>query len=144
MISNICTCGHKKEDHINGVGECKECDLQAGYGGNDNCSKYSEYISKPPVKLKTLEDRFNELEEEKIQDDKGITMKKLLVIEKIITLCSQCAYYHYGYADDTPAVSVCVLSNKKYWHSNNQIYIFKSVKNWDGENIPEWCELPSI
>ena len=63
MANEKCWCGHSKEDHKDGTGECKECDLQAGYGGNDSCSHYHPKPKNPePIKTKSLEERVTELE----------------------------------------------------------------------------------
>jgi len=52
----------KQQDHINGVGECKECDLQASYGSNDYCPCFRPKKIKPPSAEKTLEERISSLE----------------------------------------------------------------------------------
>jgi hypothetical protein len=59
-----CFCGHEQSEHVNGTGQCKACDLNAGYGGNDSCSHFS--LAKPPAppKVRTVEDRLADLENE--------------------------------------------------------------------------------
>jgi hypothetical protein len=65
-MSEKCSCGHKREDHENGTGNCKECDRDAAYGMNADCQQFRLRTPTPIFKPreKSLEERVAALEAE--------------------------------------------------------------------------------
>lgn len=67
---DICSCGHKRSDHENGTGNCKQCDRDAAYGMNADCSCFKlksvtviyDPLPKPVDRVAELEERVKTLE----------------------------------------------------------------------------------
>lgn len=62
-MQNICICGHPKNVHTNGTGNCTECDKSAAFGGNDQCGSFKPMHKKIDVQeirevLKILPHRY--------------------------------------------------------------------------------------
>jgi len=58
----MCACGHERKYHKNNEGVCSECDREAAFGMNSNCSRFHIAPRTSHSVKKSLEERVSNLE----------------------------------------------------------------------------------